>query len=62
MTTVPAPDDAAARRAIKPVICYDVETLPAPDMGLYQPTQAARVGEGWTTTPLPFKSPGIRTS
>jgi uncharacterized protein YcgI (DUF1989 family) len=29
------PNDAAARRAIKPVICYPVETLPAPDMSLY---------------------------
>jgi uncharacterized protein len=26
------PDDAAARRAVKPVICYPVETLPQPDM------------------------------
>ena len=30
------PVDAEARRAIAPVICYPVETLPAPDMGLYQ--------------------------
>lgn len=29
------PDDAEARRAVKPVICYPVETLPAPDMPLY---------------------------
>ncbi len=29
------PDDAAERRAIEPVICYPVETLPAPDMALY---------------------------
>lgn len=27
-----APTDAAARRAVKPVVCYPVETLPAPDM------------------------------
>jgi len=26
------PQDAAARRAVKPVICYPVETLPVPDM------------------------------
>ena len=26
------PTDAAARRAVKPVVCYPVETLPAPDM------------------------------
>ena len=30
-----APEDAAARRAIKPVICYPVDTLPQPDMVLY---------------------------
>ncbi|MFX4299002.1 MULTISPECIES: urea carboxylase-associated family protein [Roseobacteraceae] len=35
------PDDAEARRAITPVICYPVETLPQPDMGLYS---AARKG------------------
>lgn len=32
MTTMP--DDAEARRAVKPVICYPVETLPQPDMAL----------------------------
>ncbi|WP_300009366.1 DUF1989 domain-containing protein [uncultured Roseobacter sp.] len=32
MTT---PADAETRRAVKPVICYPVETLPAPDMTLY---------------------------
>lgn len=31
-----APKDAAARRAVKPVICYPVETLPVPDMDLYK--------------------------
>ncbi len=35
------PEDAAAKRAIKPVICYPVETLPTPDMALYE---AARAG------------------
>lgn len=29
------PTDAEARRAIAPVICYPVETLPQPDMALY---------------------------
>jgi len=29
------PQDAEARRAIKPVICYPNETLPQPDMALY---------------------------
>ena len=37
----PAPADAAARRAVKPVICYPNETLPKPDMALYR---AARDG------------------
>lgn len=36
-----APKDADARREVKPVICYPVETLPAPDMTLYH---AARKG------------------
>ncbi|NVO21810.1 urea carboxylase-associated family protein [Donghicola mangrovi] len=35
------PDDADARRAIPPVICYPVETLPKPDMALFL---AARTG------------------
>lgn len=35
------PEDAARRKAVEPVICYPVETLPAPDMALYG---AARVG------------------
>lgn len=30
-----APADADARRAIKPVICYPVDTLPPPEMGTY---------------------------
>jgi uncharacterized protein len=34
MITLPPPD-AEARRAIRPVICYPVETLPVPDMALY---------------------------
>ena len=29
-----APKDAEARRAVKPVICYPVDTLPQPDMAL----------------------------
>ena len=31
-----APHDAAARRAVEPVICYPTETLPRPDMALYE--------------------------
>lgn len=30
-----APADADARRAVQPVICYPVDTLPAPDLDLY---------------------------
>ncbi|MFW2543375.1 urea carboxylase-associated family protein [Primorskyibacter sp. 2E107] len=30
-----SPPDADVRRAISPVICYPVETLPKPDLGLY---------------------------
>ncbi|MEW9921030.1 urea carboxylase-associated family protein [Marimonas sp. MJW-29] len=40
-----APSDAERRRAVKPVICYPVETLPQPDMALY-----ARAREGLTKT------------
>jgi len=32
----PAPVDAAERRAAKPVVCYEVESLPSFDMTLYQ--------------------------
>jgi len=31
----PAPADAESRKAVKPVICYPVDTLPKPDMALY---------------------------
>ena len=31
----PAPPDAKARKAVQPVICYPVDTLPRPDMKLY---------------------------
>lgn len=34
--TPEAPQDADKRRAVQPVICYPVETLPAPPMALYQ--------------------------
>ncbi len=30
------PKDAAARRAVAPVICYPTETLPQPDLALYR--------------------------
>ena len=31
----PAPADAGARRAVKPVVCYPTDTLPVPDMAAY---------------------------
>ncbi|OIQ31183.1 MAG: hypothetical protein BM562_08960 [Alphaproteobacteria bacterium MedPE-SWcel] len=34
------PADAEARRAVAPVICYPTETLPRPDLGLYQRARA----------------------
>ena len=37
----PAPTDAEQRKAVQPVICYPVETLPLPDMVTYA---AAREG------------------
>jgi uncharacterized protein len=40
-----APADAAARRAVRPVVCYPVDTLPQPDLAAYR---AAR--DGWTKT------------
>jgi len=41
------PADAAARRAVKPVICYPNETLPVPDLALYAQARAkaAKVDE-----------------
>ena len=34
------PLDAETRRAVEPVICYPVETLPHPDMALYEKARA----------------------
>ncbi len=39
-TPLPIPEDAEARRAVAPVICYPNETLPKPDLGLYQRARA----------------------
>lgn len=36
----PAPADAEARRAVRPVICYPVETLPPAPMALYRAARA----------------------
>lgn len=43
MPLPPAPPDAAARRAIRPVVCYPVGSLPPPDLAALG---AAR--QGWT--------------
>ncbi len=40
---LPPPADAAARRSVRPVICYPVDALPRPDLAAYR---AAR--DGWT--------------
>ncbi|TMV66909.1 DUF1989 domain-containing protein [Thioclava sp. BHET1] len=42
-----APADADARRAVKPVICYPVDTLPKPDLALYRRARegAEKVGQ-----------------
>jgi hypothetical protein len=52
----PAPDDAAARRAIAPVICYPNETLPPVDL---EALRAAR--QGWVlieTVTIPAREAG----
>lgn len=46
-----APSDAAARRAIAPVICYPVETLPAPDMPMLEAARATLVKTGEVIVP-----------
>jgi uncharacterized protein YcgI (DUF1989 family) len=45
MTEPTEPTDAAARRAMRPVICYPTETLPQPDMALH-----ARLWDGMQPT------------
>ncbi|MBV2360255.1 DUF1989 domain-containing protein [Thalassococcus sp. CAU 1522] len=42
------PADRAAHRALKPVICYPVETLPRPDMALYRAALASARVTGQT--------------
>ncbi len=37
----PAPADADSRKAVAPVICYPVDTLPRPDMAAYEKARAA---------------------
>ena len=47
----PAPEDAAARRAVAPVTCYPVETLPAPDLDALRALRAAAAPAGRHTVP-----------
>lgn len=51
-----APEDGAARKAIAPVICYPVETLPKPDLAALR---AARAGwEKVSETRVPAREAG----
>ena len=53
------PEDAAARRAVAPVVCYPPETLPQPDLALYRAALAvARVTE--TTLAAPREACAFR--
>lgn len=49
--TTPAPDDAEARRAVAPVICYPVHSLPAPDLELYRAARATAKVTGKVVVP-----------
>ncbi|MEW2913092.1 DUF1989 domain-containing protein [Leisingera sp. JC11] len=50
-STPAAPADAAARRAVKPVICYPNETLPVPDLALYSQARESAVKTGEVRVP-----------
>jgi hypothetical protein len=45
------PDDADARRAVKPVICYPTDTLPRPDMALLQRAASGARATGLVVVP-----------
>ncbi|MFC2968941.1 urea carboxylase-associated family protein [Acidimangrovimonas pyrenivorans] len=47
----PPPADAEARRAVAPVICYPVETLPQPDLALYRRAAAGMEKTGEVLVP-----------
>ena len=47
----PAPTDAAARRAIRPVICYPVDALPVPDLPAYHAARSAAQKSGEVLIP-----------
>ncbi|MGC9370478.1 MAG: urea carboxylase-associated family protein [Paracoccaceae bacterium] len=46
-----APQDADARRAVTPVICYPTETLPQPDLALYRAAREGMEKVAETTVP-----------
>lgn len=52
-TTAPkmAPEDAEARRAVKPVICYPNDTLAPPDLALYHAARQTAVKVDEVTVP-----------
>jgi uncharacterized protein YcgI (DUF1989 family) len=45
------PTDAAARRAVRPVICYPVDTLPPADMALYRAARETLTSVGEVIVP-----------
>lgn len=47
----PAPADAQARRAVRPVICYPNETLPVPQLPLYRKARQGAVKTGEAVVP-----------
>ncbi|MDX8351756.1 urea carboxylase-associated family protein [Cognatiyoonia sp. IB215182] len=51
MTNDTSPPDAAARRAVQPVICYPTDTLPTPDLPLYQRARASVTPTDHVTVP-----------
>ena len=53
------PQDAEARRAVKPVICYPTDTLPVPDLSLYRAALAGAGGTG-TATAAPREACSFR--
>ncbi len=51
MSSGTEPADAAARRAIAPVICYPTEALPQPDLALYARARTGTEGVATVTVP-----------
>jgi len=47
----PAPADATIRKAVAPVICYGVDTLPQPDLASYKAARAMALKTGETHIP-----------